>query len=153
MSELVLTNQGSPGALGSGISAFFFSVGGLPSYVGNDGIVYSLTGMDGNGAFSFNGALSVGGNINVSSNNTASVGNVTMNGVITGRVNVGIGVTQLTVTSNMVTANSHVFAQAAANDSTGRVNSVVPAAGSFAINCTGPAANMAVNFWIVNIKP
>jgi len=152
MSEVVLTNQASPGPLGAGLSALFFSLAGLPSYVGNDGIVYSLAGMDGNGAFSFNGSLSVGGNINVGSNNALVVGNVTMNGVASGRVIVGIGSTQLTVTSNMVTTESHVMAHAAANDSTGRVNGTIAANGSFTIHCTAPAANMPVSFVIFNPK-
>lgn len=152
MSELVLTNQNSPGALGAGLSAFFFSVGGLPSYVGNDGIVFSLVGMDGNGAFSFNGSLSVGGNVNLSSNNALVTGNVSMNGSASGRVIFAPGATQLTVTSNMVTTASHVMATAGANDSTGRVNGVVKASGSFTIHCTAPAANMPVDFVIFNPK-
>ena len=149
MSELVMTNQSSPGALGANLSALFFSLAGLPSYVGNDAIVYSLTGMDGNGGFSYNGALSFGGALSVSSNITASVGNVTMNGVISGRVVVGIGATQLAVTCNMVTANSKVFAQAATNDTTGWVKAVEPTANQFVIHCNAPAANMPVQFFVV----
>jgi hypothetical protein len=77
--------------------------------------------------------------------NSATVGAVTINKA-SGRVNVANGATSLVVTNNLVTANSHVFVIASQNDTTGRVNSVVAAAGNFTINCTAPSANMSVDF-------
>lgn len=43
MSEIVHTHQASPGALGSGVSAFYFNATGEPCFVGNDGIARQLT--------------------------------------------------------------------------------------------------------------
>jgi len=80
--------------------------------------------------------------------NTATVGAVTIN-KSSGRAIVANGATTLVVTNNLVTANSHVFVQPAQNDTTGRVNSVVAAAGNFTVNCTAPSANMAVNFLVI----
>ena len=42
MSELVLQNQASPGAIGANLVAFFVDANGVPSFVGNDGIVHSV---------------------------------------------------------------------------------------------------------------
>jgi hypothetical protein len=150
VSELVLTHQSSPGALGANLSAFFFTAAGLPSYVGNDGIVYTLTGVDGNGGFSFNGPFFAGGNFTVASNMSAPVGNVTLNNVSRGRVIVANGSTSVVVTSNRVNSSSVVLAVAAADDSTGWVKSVVAANGLFTVNCNAPSANMPVNFFIVS---
>jgi len=44
MSEIVLTNQASPGALGAGVTSLFANTDGHPSYVGNDGVTYVLAG-------------------------------------------------------------------------------------------------------------
>lgn len=80
--------------------------------------------------------------------NTATVGNVTIN-KSSGRVNVAAAATNITVTNSLVTANSHVMAVASQSDTTGRVTSVVPASGSFTINCVAPTANMSVDFLVV----
>ena len=77
--------------------------------------------------------------------NTATVGAVTINKA-SGRAIVANGATSLVVTNNLVTANCHVFVMPSQNDTTGRVNSVVPAAGNFTVNCTAPSANMSVDF-------
>lgn len=155
MSELVLTNQASPGALGAGLSAFFFSVSGLPSYVGNDGIVYSLTGVDGNGSFAYNGNFSAGGNVSWNGRaqpayvNTGTVGNVTINAAA-GRFTAAANATQVVVTNSYVTANSQVLCTAAANDATGRVIGAVPSAGAFTAHVIAPTANMPINFFVLN---
>lgn len=83
--------------------------------------------------------------------NTAAgtTGNRTINKAA-GRVNFAAAATTLTVTNSLVTAASKVFALAAANDATGRVYAVVPAAGSFTIYCTAPTAEMPVNFFVLN---
>ena len=82
--------------------------------------------------------------------NSATVGNVTIHKA-SGQCNMAAGAAAVTVTNNRVTAASHVIAVAAANDTTGSVKNVVPAAGSFTINspanCT---ANMAINFVVFN---
>lgn len=67
-----------------------------------------------------------------------------------GRVNFAIGATSLVVTNSLVTANSIILAIAATNDATGYVVSVVSAAGSFTINAIAPAAEMAVNWLVLN---
>lgn len=149
MSEIVLSNQASPGALGANLSAFFFSVTGAPSYVGNDSVVHVLAEFA-NGSLAVPANLSVAANITTTFNNTANVGSVTLNGAAAGRAIVAAGANSVTITSNMVTANSKVFPVAAANDVTGRVNAVVTANGSVTLHCTAPTANMAVDFLIIN---
>ena len=67
-----------------------------------------------------------------------------------GRVNFAAAATSLVVTNSLVTAASKVFALAASKDTSGRVYAVVPAAGSFTIYCTAPAAEMPVNFLVIN---
>ena len=81
--------------------------------------------------------------------NTGTIGNVTISKP-TGRVNVTAAATTVVVTNTLVTAASHVFVVASQNDATGRVLNVVPAAGSFTINCTAPTANMSVDFLVIN---
>lgn len=149
MSEIVYSHQASPGALGANLSALFFSLTGVPSYVGNDGVAKeiggNLTNLTLTGNLSVSGTATFNGRILPDFTDTATVGAVTINKPA-GRVNVANAATTVVVTNNFVTANSHVFCIAAANDTTGRVNSVVRAAGNFTIHCTAPSANMPVDF-------
>lgn len=77
-----------------------------------------------------------------------TTGNQTINKPI-GRVNIAAAGTTVTVTNSLVTANSIVMAVASTNDSTARVTSVVPAAGSFVINTVAVTAETSFNFWVV----
>lgn len=79
----------------------------------------------------------------------ATTGNQTINKPC-GRVNIAAGGTTVTVTNNLVTANSIVIAVAATNDTTARVTSVVPAAGSFVINTVATTAETAFNFLVIS---
>lgn len=81
--------------------------------------------------------------------NTATVGAVTINKAA-GRVNIAAAGTSVVVTNSLVTAASKVFAVMASADSTGRVISVIPAAGSFTINTVAVAAQTAFDFFVVN---
>lgn len=67
-----------------------------------------------------------------------------------GRVNAAIAATSLVVTNSLVTANSIVIVKPASNDATGRIISVVPASGSFTIYFVAPAAEMAIDFLVIN---
>lgn len=81
-----------------------------------------------------------------------TTGNVTIN-KIAGTVNIaaGAGTAGVTVTNNLVTANSIVYAIARTNDATCSVKSVVPASGSFVLrttaNCT---AETSFGFLVTN---
>lgn len=152
MSELVLSHQASPGALGANISAIFMNTSCLPAYVGNDGVAKEIGGAITNstltGNLSVAGTSTFNGRILPDYTDSATVGAVTVNKP-SGRVNVANAATTLVVTNNFCTANSHVFVTAAANDTTGRVNAVVRAAGSFTIHCDAPSANMPVDFLVI----
>lgn len=81
--------------------------------------------------------------------NTATVGAVTINKA-SGRVNIAAAGTSVIVTNNLVTAASHVFAVMSSADATGRVISVVPAAGSFTINIVANTAQASFDFVVFN---
>ena len=81
--------------------------------------------------------------------NTATVGAVTINKAA-GRVNIAAAGTSVVVTNSLVTANSHVMAVMSTADATGRVISVVPAAGSFTINTVAVTAQASFDFFIVS---
>ncbi len=81
--------------------------------------------------------------------NTATVGAVTINKP-SGRVNIGAGSSQLTVTNSLVTAASHVFANCSQNDATAQVKSVIPSAGSFQINIVTATAQTSIDFLVIN---
>lgn len=144
MSEIVMTTQNSPGAVGANLVAFFFSATGQPSYVGNDGIVHTLTDDPGNYA-----NLVVTSNLAMTSNTAANLGAVTMNSPA-GRVRAGPGTTSLVVTNALVSNLSHVMAWPSQNDTTGRVTAVTPNAGNFTISLVSPTANMTIDFVVVN---
>lgn len=81
--------------------------------------------------------------------NTATVGAVTINKPV-GRVNIAAAGTSVVVTNSLVTAASHVFAVMSSADATGRVTSVVPAAGSFTINTVGVTAQASFDYLVIN---
>lgn len=144
MSEIVMTNQANPGALGANLSALFFNLSGQPCYVGNDGIQHIL--LEDPGTFA---NISVTNNLALSDSSSGVAGNVTLN-ALTGRAVAAIGQTLLQVTNNRVTASSHVFVMPSANDTTGRVTAVVPGTGNFRVSLVGPAANMPLDFVVFN---
>jgi hypothetical protein len=154
LSEVVLTSQNTPTGIGANMAAVFFNAGGRLASVDSGGNVRAYV-SEANGAVSLPaltvaGTCSLQGDLQVTFNNTAVVGSVTMNGVLRGRVNVAAGASDLVVISNLVTANTSVFAVAAANDVTGFVKAAVPSAGCFTVHCMAPTANMAVTFILAN---
>jgi len=134
MSELVLTQQANPGAMGANLAAVFVDTAGQPSFVGSDGAAKKL--MDSNRPV-------------VASNITITPGPITMN-FPAGRIILSPGANSTLVINSFVTVNTLVFAMAAANDSTGRVTAVESGAGNFTVYSTAPAANMPVNFLVIN---
>ena len=81
--------------------------------------------------------------------NTGTVGPVTINKAA-GRVNIAAVGTSVVVTNSLVTAASHVLAVMSSADTTGRVISVVPAAGSFTINTVAVTAQSSFDFFVIN---
>ena len=81
--------------------------------------------------------------------NTLTVGAVTINKP-TGRVRIAASGTSVVVTNSLVTAASHVSAWMSNADTTGRVTSVVPAAGSFTINTVAVTAEATFDFMVFN---
>lgn len=82
--------------------------------------------------------------------NTGTVGAVTISKAA-GRVNIAAAGSSVVVTNTLVTAASHVLANASTNDATCWVKSVVPAAGSFTLttnaNCT---AQTSFDFLVIS---
>lgn len=93
-------------------------------------------------------------NTNIVTSHTITTPGTTGNQTInksSGRVNIAAAGTTITVTNSLVTANSHVFAVLASNDTTARIANVVPGAGSFVVNLTAAAtAETKVSFFVVN---
>ena len=81
--------------------------------------------------------------------NTGTVGAVTINKAA-GRVNIAAAGTSVVVTNSFVTAASHVLAIMSSADATGRVISVVPAAGSFTLNTVATTAQSSFDFFVIN---
>lgn len=68
-----------------------------------------------------------------------------------GTVNIAAAGTSVTVTNNLVAANSTVFCTIRTNDSTAVIKNVVPAAGSFVITLNAAAtAEVSIGFLVVN---
>ena len=79
-----------------------------------------------------------------------TTGNVTIN-KSSGQVRIAAAGTTVTVTNNIVTANSIIMAMVASNDTTAQVKNVVPTAGSFTINMVaGVTAETPISFVIFN---
>lgn len=172
--DIELGYETNPGAVGANLGIIYFNNTGHLCYVLNDGVERPLMSSNSgdqtvSGNLSVTGTATLTGDLKPTSNgvpslgasglgfkdlfmdytNTATVGNVTIH-KSSGQCIVASLASAVTVTNNQVTANSHVFATPCQNDATGRIVSVVPAAGNFTINCVAPTANMAVNFFVVN---
>jgi hypothetical protein len=89
------------------------------------------------------------GRMYIAYTNTGTVGAVTINKAA-GRVNIAAAGTSVVVTNSYVTAASKVFVVCSTNDTTARVSSVVPAAGSFTINTPACTAQTSFDFFVVN---
>jgi hypothetical protein len=98
------------------------------------------------------GGRTLRGDLAADSTNTATVGAVTINKT-SGRVNIAALGVAVVVTNSLVTAASHVIAWMSSADATGRVISVVPAAGSFTINTVGVTAQASFDFLVLNPAP
>jgi hypothetical protein len=77
-----------------------------------------------------------------------TTGNQTINKP-TGRVNIAAAGTSITVTNNLVSENSRVFAEVATADATARITSVVKSSGSFVINTVAVTAETAFDFLVI----
>ena len=93
-----------------------------------------------------------GGKISQFATNTAAgtTGDQTINRP-TGTVNIAAGGTSVTVTNNLVTTSSLVFAVIRTNDATAVLKNVVPGAGSFVITLNAATtAETSIGFWVIN---
>jgi hypothetical protein len=96
-------------------------------------------------------ALTTGGGFELTSTITppGTTGNQTINKPM-GRVNIAAAGTSITVTNNLVTANSHVLAWVATNDGTAVIKNVVPGSGSFVVTLNAAAtAETAIGFLVI----
>lgn len=92
------------------------------------------------------------GNIQFPATNTATgtTGNQTINKT-SGTVNIAAAGTTVTVTNNLVTTSSIVFAVIRTNDATATIKNVVPASGSFTINLNAATtAETSIGFFVIN---
>jgi hypothetical protein len=125
----------------------------VPRFNGTSGVFIENTAViiDDNSHVSGIVNLTTTGSLTLASTITppGTTGNQTINKP-TGRVNIAASGTSITVTNNMVTANSIVHACAATNDTTARVTSVVASAGSFVIHTVGVTAETAFNFRVTS---
>ena len=96
------------------------------------------------------GSLILGADIQLGPTNIAvgTTGNKTIN-KSSGRVNIAALGTTVTVTNNLVTANSTIIAVCATNDATAYVKNVVPGTGSFVITLGAAATAETAVSWIV----
>lgn len=79
-----------------------------------------------------------------------TTGNQTIN-KISGSVNMAAAATSITVTNNLVTTSSIVFATVRTNDSTAVIKNVVCSAGSFVITLSAAAtAETSIGFFVIN---
>ena len=79
-----------------------------------------------------------------------TTGNRTIN-TPAGTVNFAAAATAITVTNNLCTTSSTVFASVRTNDGTAVIKNVVPGAGSFVITLSaGATAETSVGFLVVN---
>lgn len=129
----------------------FASIVGTPTTVVNTEIAFAVgIGVAGTPL----NAFSVGKNADIKVNRTITAGGVTGDQTIdkpAGTVNFAAAATTLTVTNNLVTIDSIVFAVVRTNDTTAVIKNVVPAAGSFVINLEAAAtAETSVGFFVLN---
>jgi len=78
-----------------------------------------------------------------------TTGNQTINKT-SGRVNIAASGTTITVTNNLVNANSIIMVSVATNDATCTIKNVVAGAGSFVITVVATTAETAINFLVTN---
>ena len=79
-----------------------------------------------------------------------TTGNQTINKAA-GTVNIATAGTTVTVTNNLCTTSSSVFAVLRTNDATATIKNVVPGAGSFVITLGASAtAEVSIGFWVLN---
>lgn len=149
MSQLIMTAGAAPASPGGGMVSFFINAANVPAFENSAGLVQAVDVSDANGNKVITGNLTVSQRVSFNSAIAGAAGNQTAN-CPAGRVIAGIGATQVTVTNSYVTTSSIVVATAAANDTTGRVNSVVANAGNFQVNLTAPTANMPVAWLVLN---
>ncbi len=103
-------------------------------------------------AFNFIGLSVDAGTINVTKTITSpgTTGNQTIN-KLSGKVNIAAAGTTITVTNNLVTANSIVMCEVGTNDATATIKNVVEGAGSFVVTldaaCT---AETVIKFFVIN---
>jgi len=159
MGDVVLSQQANPGTAGANMAVVYVNLSNQPCFTLSDGIERPL--------MTANAPVAVG-SVNPGTNGvpslgtaglgfkelfldytiTPTVGNVTINKA-SGRAIVANAATSVTVTNNLVTANTCVIAVAAANDSTGWVKNVVSNSGNFVVTCNAPSANMPINFLVM----
>lgn len=92
------------------------------------------------------------GGLTINATNTAAgtTGNQTINKA-SGTVNIAAAGTTVTVTNNLVTTSSIVFAVIRTNDATATIKNVVPASGSFTINLnSATTAETSIGFFVIN---
>ena len=143
MSKLTLTQETDPGSPGANMASLFVLTGGNMSVRDATGVRRApLTDAN-------TGSIELVGKVSFDYTVAANVGAATINKP-SGRVTAQTGTTNLVVTCNYCTANSIVIPVGAANDATGRVTSVVAAAGNFTLHYTAPAANWPINFAVLN---
>lgn len=95
--------------------------------------------------------VGAGGSIGLLRTITAvgTTGNQTINQPA-GTVNIAAAGTTVTVTNNLVTASSIIFAEIRTNDATARIANVVPGAGSFVINIVACTNEVSIGFFVTN---
>jgi hypothetical protein len=125
----------------------------VPRFNGTSGIFIENTAViiDDNSHVSGIANLTTTGSLTLASTITApgTTGNQTINKP-TGRVNIAAAGTSITVTNNLVTANSHVIAWVATNDSTAVIKNVVPGSGSFVVTLNAATtAETAIGFLVI----
>lgn len=153
--KLAFVANGS-GSGGVAQDMYFSTLGTNSTYQmqikGNTGNVQIGTNTDAGYKFDVNGTARVQGALNFNPTNTAAgtTGNQTINKA-SGTVNIAAAGTTVTVTNNLVTASSIVFAVIRTNDATATIKNVVPASGSFTINLNAATtAETSIGFFVIN---
>lgn len=138
-------------------------VGGAVTIIGGQGASAS-SGLASGGPVNLDGGQGYGtgshGNVRIATTRggvafgrtvtaTGTTGNQTINKPA-GTVNIAAAGTSVTVTNNLVTADSIIFVTVRTNDATARVTSVVPSAGSFVINTVAVTAETSFGFLVTN---
>jgi hypothetical protein len=100
MSEIALSYEASPGAIGANLACIFVQLTGIPAYVGNDGVVheFAIAGVS-NVAITSNRNIFTKAQVVTPSNTLANTGNTTVDAnlsdsftVIGGQLTANIGI-------------------------------------------------------------